>query len=586
MQYDSLNSFRKLESHIGLTDVHLVLGLKSVPGLTYLHCALVLDSPNISAHLLKCGANLAGETEDHPDLTPLCLALARSGTSSQKELDFALRVACNYALPRIVTVLLTRGANANARSLFGLAAVHCAVMPRAPWRTDDVFHSLSKRRSRYEQEPKEKVWELWVYKTVKALIWFGVDIDHRAKTTRSHSCDHTCYRSMNCSHRGQTPLHLASASGFPKVMRLLLDHGAVANSPNDDGYTPLYWALAQDREKAAQLLLEYHDDLNPLVNEDSRLTALHVACRFALSQIVSDLLEKNIDPNVIDSRGRTPLHEVLSQTRMGREDDVISTLVHLEKAGVNPDIKAADGLDVRQIAADHPFRRVREMFLPVVDDASFAIDPAALRIGTAEYLWSSDSIFTFSRGRYSPVGCIVERQSPSYTPVENNLQNFPALGESSEPSTWSSSGIATTNGTAHCTSISWSEGETMDTAYSSTVSNDLSHPFVSTVNSQPVNGAAQAVWRPEDTARLRRALQTVPQSESNVTTSCDPFPSLTTTVLTNSTARTQAADTWSKFRSSAHLITDSNLEATEEVPVTVNKKTRKGKKNKWSPLAL
>ncbi len=81
--------------------------------------------------------------------------------------------------------------------------------------------------------------------TVSELQQFGAQIHLRTETGRIHQCGYLCWRSVDCGHRGQTALHLACASGIQEVVLLLLLSGADPFCPNDDGYTPLYYALVQ-----------------------------------------------------------------------------------------------------------------------------------------------------------------------------------------------------------------------------------------------------------------------------------------------------------------------------------------------------
>ena len=53
-----------------------------------------------------------------------------------------------------------------------------------------------------------------------------------------------------------TPLHLASKSGYPKVIQLLLNYGADINSRNCNKYTPLDFAAIKGNYRAAQVLLQ------------------------------------------------------------------------------------------------------------------------------------------------------------------------------------------------------------------------------------------------------------------------------------------------------------------------------------------
>lgn len=335
--------------------------MRSFPGITFLHFALVADAPRVAAHLMKHGADISQEVGDYPDLTPLFLTLALRQTSKQKELDSALRIACSYALPRTTRSLLMRGADANTMSSYGVAAIHVAVTRRARWRNFDRFFFFpSSHLGNYGGSDRR--WHLMIRQTVSALLDFGANVHLQTATSRIHRCDYDCWRSINCDHRGQTALHLVSASGIVDVVSLLLENGAEPTLPNEDGYTPLYTALVQGHEEiACRLLLHSPNTINPIVYIPHETSALHVACRFAFSQMVYKILENGADASVIDSHGRTPLHEALEQTRLDRKE-VLLTLQYLAQFGADTDVTTANTQSPRQIAERHAFTWVKETF--------------------------------------------------------------------------------------------------------------------------------------------------------------------------------------------------------------------------------
>jgi len=198
------------------------------PDFTFLHFALLADAPKVAAALTKNGANISQEMDDYPDLMPLYLTLPRSLASSPKELDSALRIACSYALPNTAGFLLTRGANANTTNKYGIAAIHTAVMRRHPWREFPIVDFLLSLK--YREDVSR--WESMLLQTVSTLLDFGADIDLRTRTLRTHECNPKCRRSIDCDHRGQTALHIASATGILAIVSRLLNAGADPNLPD------------------------------------------------------------------------------------------------------------------------------------------------------------------------------------------------------------------------------------------------------------------------------------------------------------------------------------------------------------------
>ncbi|CZS96285.1 uncharacterized protein RAG0_05667 [Rhynchosporium agropyri] len=351
--------------------------------ITYLHFALTMDAPIIASQLMKHGSSSESTLESlsttYPDLTPLYLSLARPNLLTERELNAALRIACSYALPRATSFLLARGAEARTVSIYGISVLHATLARRARWKFFDEFYTFMTSTT-----PVEEVWEISILDTAKNLVIFGADPILETASSRVHSCDARCWKSINCDHSAQSPTHLAASSGLTRVVRFLIKRTGlgVLDEKNGEGYTPLYSACVQGNEETALYILRKQCDItnpNPMVREIDGTTALHVACRFALETIVVYLLEHGAasDINREDVKGRTPLHEVLSHEQFGREEEVIATLHSLAKFGADPDYgstltPSSSAFDVQQkrmtrlqtprhLAGKHPFLSVRDL---------------------------------------------------------------------------------------------------------------------------------------------------------------------------------------------------------------------------------
>ncbi|EJT77567.1 hypothetical protein GGTG_02673 [Gaeumannomyces tritici R3-111a-1] len=334
--------------------------------ITFIHHALVADAPRVAAHLAKHGADIIQEgSQLYPDLTPLGLTLARpSLVTSARELDIALRIACSFALSRTTRMLLIRGVETNELNKYGAAPIHVALAQRAPW-----FPSIEGHEKVFSKFFGHSSWESMVAKTMDALVEFGADPNRKSETSRAHRCGHRCWKSLDCDHKCQAPMHLAAASGNNEAIRRLLNLGADPIAQNGEGYTPLYAAISHGHLATAKLLLSLYpcntdcdDCRNPIVHEPSRTTALHVACRFAFLDLVDVLLKRDPDPNVVNHCGNTPIHEVLGQTNPELRDDVVGSLMALARAGADASTPAA-GKCPYKTARSHVFPEVRDMFV-------------------------------------------------------------------------------------------------------------------------------------------------------------------------------------------------------------------------------
>jgi len=97
---------------------------------------------------------------------------------------------------------------------------------------------------------------------------------------------------VNCKaiESGWTPLHLASGLGKPKIVSLLLDHGANASDVDAQGQTALAWAAVAGECNVARILVtKGGSDLS--IRDSSGLTPLDLAIRHGNSDVATELVQ-------------------------------------------------------------------------------------------------------------------------------------------------------------------------------------------------------------------------------------------------------------------------------------------------------
>jgi Ankyrin repeats (many copies)/Ankyrin repeats (3 copies) len=108
-----------------------------------------------------------------------------------------------------------------------------------------------------------------------------------------------------CGGRG-SPLHAASCNGHVDVARLLLDHGADANS-SSGGVFPLRRAYDGGHPEVMRLLLDHGAGMD-VQDGNAFGTLLHDASWDGQVEVVKLLLQRNVNVNATGFENQTPLH--------------------------------------------------------------------------------------------------------------------------------------------------------------------------------------------------------------------------------------------------------------------------------------
>uniref|UniRef100_A0A8D2PFT1 Proteasome 26S subunit, non-ATPase 10 n=1 Tax=Zosterops lateralis melanops TaxID=1220523 RepID=A0A8D2PFT1_ZOSLA len=97
---------------------------------------------------------------------------------------------------------------------------------------------------------------------------------------------------------GWTPLHIAASAGRDEIVKALIAKGAHVNAVNQNGCTPLHYAIAI-------MLLE--NGANPDATDHFESTPLHRAAAKGNLKMVQILVQHNATVDIRDSEGNTPL---------------------------------------------------------------------------------------------------------------------------------------------------------------------------------------------------------------------------------------------------------------------------------------
>ena len=145
---------------------------------------------------------------------------------------------------------------------------------------------------------------------------------------------------------GATPLHRASQNRRPKIVELLLAHGANAHAEDSNGRNPLHhlspslnWLGVdpQDVLRVTQLLLGQGVDVNVL--DEKRETPLHIASSVGHLENIQVLLDHGAKADAENVDGQTPLH-LVSQSHFDEENSNVTRLLLQQGMNVNTrDIK-------------------------------------------------------------------------------------------------------------------------------------------------------------------------------------------------------------------------------------------------------
>ncbi|CAM9461812.1 unnamed protein product, partial [Ectocarpus fasciculatus] len=320
-------------------------------GTTALHMAAEVNQSAAIEALCKSGADaslttslgstalhVAAATNAHLSIAPLLSACEIEPNALMNNDTTALYLAALHGYTAFVMELLKHGANASYHM---------------PTSTQTDFKQLSSNRLdeatiELNSEPANGAEAIHAaaenghLPVVKVLLKFGADIDtvsigvsplHLA--VQYNQVDIVRYLLRKGAEVDKpslidntTPLYFAAGSGNNNLVSVLLEAGASCLAINNLDSFPLLYAVAAGREKVVRKMLTL-PNLSPDFCTPSGVTALHVACSFGHTGIVTQLFNKGSDVTATTAvEGDTPLHLA---SRYGHLDVVEKIFKHIQK---------------------------------------------------------------------------------------------------------------------------------------------------------------------------------------------------------------------------------------------------------------
>jgi cytohesin len=331
-------------------------------GMTPLHVAIMNNLLDVTALVARSrgvkltATDLNGQTplqyaadKDRPELvrTLLNAGAAANGTGETGQTPLHLTRD-----PRVVRLLLARGAKVGARDADGATSLHYAARLDDPCSRDRARQAAVARLLLEAGAP------------VKARDVFGLTpLHHAAWSTQADLVQRLLHRGASARDRdgyGLTPLHWfaylgrpctseepALAAEFPRTLERLRKAGAGLDDVDEAGRTPLWIAYANGQHEAAELLLEVGADVRATGPKGA--TLLHLLAWRNDPWSAERLLAKAQGRTggwmaARDADGRTALHWAAAQGS-------IRMVAFLVGRGAESDAEDAAGLTVLDWAA-------------------------------------------------------------------------------------------------------------------------------------------------------------------------------------------------------------------------------------------
>lgn len=302
---------------------------------TLLHRAIDQNKESAAIFLIRSGCDLDSPRQPGPN---------GEGGDSVKERASPLHLCCQWGLTRVLQTLIDHGANVNALEYENKSPLHIAIQSQY----EEIISILLchpnidlKIRDKLGNTPFATALTVRNHKAAQCILdrlpTAAEQMDQRGKNFLHLAIIKDDLESVlfllsiqvNVNSRvhdvNQTPcLHLAASSENEMIIRNLILAGARLNDRDATQKTALHVASERGRFQAIQALLQNGADFDAVDGDGNN--ALHISVKEGHFNIVKELLtESRINAEVINLKGRNPLHELC---RCGK-DNIASSICEL-----------------------------------------------------------------------------------------------------------------------------------------------------------------------------------------------------------------------------------------------------------------
>jgi cytohesin len=323
-------------------------------GNTLLHSALKRGNEEAFKGLIAKGADVNGPDKDGK--TPLLVAikedkqsfisiLLQAGNINVDAKDSLGNTLLHSALKQgneeAFKGLIAKGADVNARNLFGYTPLWLAILKKNEWAVSALLerenidvNAINNNNERFT--PLHLAISKENEVAISALL---ARQDVNIKAQDNQRC---------------TPLHLAAEKGNLTVMEKLLAKGADINAKDEHGITPLYIAVRKENETVTRMLITKNADVN-VKNVYLGDTPLHIAVQNEHPTIVRLLLDGSAKQDIQDSQGKTPLHIAVGCNNV----EIVKLLLD---NGAHRNIIDKEGKTPVDLAKESNNKKIRKLF--------------------------------------------------------------------------------------------------------------------------------------------------------------------------------------------------------------------------------